>query len=129
MKEKSTQLQIYSWVKSKVRLEFYNVLHSLRKGVSEKQTAELIQTAFSNKDSSQAFKLPLQTRVIKGAQNLGGSTPQRNPALYSQLPSGGTLAGDVIFYSFQLLFSVISDLTYKGLAWLNSTYHFRFLTI
>lgn len=52
MKETSTQLQIYSWVKSKVRLEFYNVLHSLRKGVSEKQTAELIQTAFSNEDSS-----------------------------------------------------------------------------
>ena len=40
MKEKSTQLEIYSWIKSKVRSEFHNALHSLRKGGSEKQTAE-----------------------------------------------------------------------------------------
>ena len=118
MKEKSTQLQIYSWIKSKVRLEFYNALHSLRKGGSEKQTAEPLQTTLSKADSSQAFKLPLQTRVLKGAQNLGGPTPQRNPALYPQLPPGSALAGDILFYSFQLLFYVISDLTYKrtGLA-------------
>ena len=95
---------MYSWIKSKVRLEFYNVLHSLSKGGSEKQTAELIRTTSPYKDSSQAFKLPLQARVIKGTQTLGGSTPQRNSALYPQLPSGITPAGDVIFNSFQLLF-------------------------
>ena len=91
--------------------------HSEKGDLRNKQLKP-IQTTLSKADLSQAFKLPLQTRVLKGAQNLGGSTPQRNPALYPQLPPGSTLAGDVIFYSFQLLFYVISDLTYKrtGLA-------------
>lgn len=69
-------------------------------------------------DWSQAFKLPLHTRVSVGAQPSGGSTPWINSALNLQRPAG-TCQSDV-FHSFQLLFHVVSDYI-KGFALLNST--------